>query len=259
MPRTAAPRRTPKPAARRTPPRTALPAPHVALVLDETSSMDRIRTATISAYNEYVATLQRDPSARGARFALIRFNTDRTVAEPATDISAVAPLTLDTYRPAAMTDLYDAIGRTIHRIDSEAPKGPVICVILTDGEENSSKEYRPEQVRALISDRQATGRWTFVYLGANQDAWQAGAALGIPVGNSMTWQPDAHGTKVVMAAAANGTTSGLRAYATAGVTASQSFLSDAGIDKCLACGTTLVLGQVHACVGKNNSGPWLVR
>jgi hypothetical protein len=60
-------------------------------------------------------------------------------------------------------------------------------VILTDGEENASREFTPQQIRDLIRSREATGTWTFVYLAANQDAWAVGGQLGIDPGNTASF------------------------------------------------------------------------
>ena len=51
----------------------------------------------------------------------------------------------------------------------------MIFVILTDGKENASIEYTKSAVLKLIEDRD----WTFLYLGANQDAWKEGSSIGV--------------------------------------------------------------------------------
>lgn len=56
--------------------------------------------------------------------------------------------------------------------------GKVLCVIVTDGLENASREVSPEALQDAISKRESEG-WTFIYLGANQDAWSAGASYGL--------------------------------------------------------------------------------
>lgn len=230
-------------------PTKPLAPPTIAVVLDETGSMLVVKAATISSYNEYVRNLRADKNNAGSRFALTRFNTARTATEGPVDLG-VAPLLTDaSYQPASMTDLYDAIGKTIMRLDAEAPSGPVIVVILTDGEENSSKEYTREAIQKLITEREATGRWTFVYLGANQNAWQVGQSIGVKGGNAMTYAGTALGTMVAMrsAAAATSGITGTYHRSRGTVTGSATAFGDAGIDKCLGCGGKLILGQLHVC------------
>ena len=78
----------------------------------------------------------------------------------------------------------DAIGRTIDniggRLDKSAAKpDKVIVVVLTDGQENASREYTRERVAEMIKHQQEKYAWEFVFLAANQDAFEAGAALNI--------------------------------------------------------------------------------
>lgn len=61
--------------------------------------------------------------------------------------------------------------------------GKVLCVVVTDGLENASREVSQEALAAMTREREAEG-WTFIYLGANQDAWGTGASLGLSGGAS---------------------------------------------------------------------------
>jgi Mg-chelatase subunit ChlD len=99
-------------------------------------------------------------------------------------LSTVRPLDRETYTPGGGTPLLDAMGRTIMWMDLLKPQPErILVVILTDGAENASREFTRPQIQDLIRSREATSSWTFVYLGANQDAWAAGEALGIARGN----------------------------------------------------------------------------
>lgn len=80
---------------------------------------------------------------------------------------------------AGLNDFVDGM-RTVKKVDRKAA-GKVMCVIVTDGLENSSKRVSQEQLQGLIREREADG-WTFIYLGANQDAWDAGATYGFSGG-----------------------------------------------------------------------------
>lgn len=85
-----------------------------------------------------------------------------------------------------MTALYDAIAETVAALEVWLPDGDdwrALCVVLTDGEENSSRTQTKETIRRLIEAKEATGRWTFTYLGANQDAWAEASKMGMAVGN----------------------------------------------------------------------------
>lgn len=84
----------------------------------------------------------------------------------------------------------------VEKVDRKSA-GKVFAVILTDGLENMSTEFTPEVVGALIKAKESEG-WTFIYMGANQDAWAvAGAAgySGTASGQSVNFQSTAKGTK----------------------------------------------------------------
>ena len=165
----------------------------VSFLLDETGSMDSVRDKTVSGFNEYVATLKNTETPTLLR--LMTFNTDGfNVVYDVDDIHSVAELTMESYRPRALTNLYDAIAKLVHdtddRIKRMSPTPRVMCTIMTDGEENSSSEYTRAAIFKLIRDREKEG-WAFVYLGANQDAWAASESIGIHRRNSANYQADA--------------------------------------------------------------------
>jgi hypothetical protein len=104
-----------------------------------------------------------------------------------------------------MTALLDAMGKTITATGerlaamAEADRpGHVIFVTLTDGLENASKEWTRERVFSMVKEQTDTYGWTFVYLGANQDAVAVGQSMGIASGNTITY--DVNNVAVAMAA-----------------------------------------------------------
>ena len=151
---------------------------YVTLILDETGSMQDCKGAAIAGFNHYVAALRREPAE--TRVTLTLFNSRKTeVRYQAMPVTRVHDLDVETYRPQDTTPLYDAIGRTLTAARQEVPAGARrLCVILTDGEENASKEYSRAQIFDMIKAYENEG-WTFLYLGANHDVWAAGEELGI--------------------------------------------------------------------------------
>ncbi len=153
-------------------------AAYVTLILDETGSMQDCKGAAIAGVNAYLTTLRQMPTP--VHFTLTLFNSGKLeVRHRAVPAVQVPELTEQTYQPAESTPLYDAIGRTLaaaaHDAASEAKR---LCVILTDGLENASREYTRAGITGMIKDYQSRG-WIFVYLGADHDAWAAGGDLGI--------------------------------------------------------------------------------
>ena len=164
----------------------------VIFLLDETGSMDSVRDKTISGFNEYIAILKAEGNP--ALVKLMTFNTEGfNVVYDFEDIQCVADLTRESYRPRALTNLYDAIGALVHDIEDYIngtdSKPQVICTIMTDGLENSSREYTRAAAFKLITDKEKEG-WAFTSLGANQDAWAVGESIGIDRRNSANYRAD---------------------------------------------------------------------
>ncbi len=159
----------------------------VGFLLDETGSMDSVREATVSGFNEYLSSLKKREGQ--VVFTLTKFNSERIVTlHDAVPLKDVSPLV--EYHPDATTPLYDAIAHIISKTENavsalkDAPS--VLVVIMTDGLENASKEYNRQRLFELIKRKEADG-WTFAYLGANQDAWAVGSSIGVPQGNSLSY------------------------------------------------------------------------
>jgi hypothetical protein len=177
----------------------------VVLVLDQSTSMGSCRDVTISGFNEYVETLRKSEIKGTGRMTLIKFPSPgfsswastpdpKVVTETVfegRELKDVPALNHDTYSPHGNTPLLDAVGFAITETRKRiaAAKGlppKVILVIQTDGEENQSRSYTRDQIKAMVAECEAAG-WAMVFLGANQDAWQAGAGLGISATHTMAY------------------------------------------------------------------------
>lgn len=109
--------------------------------------------------------------------------TDRPVAEAKSELN-----------PRGMTALLDAVGKSVtdlgvklkNQNESERP-GTVIVVVVTDGYENSSKDWTREGVAQLIKQQEETYKWEFTFLGANMDAVAVGQSFGFQADNSLTY------------------------------------------------------------------------
>ncbi len=173
----------------------------VTFILDESGSMDSCKTDTIGGYNQYIKKLQAD--GKDILFSLTKFDSMHiTRVLDGTNVKEVPALTDKTFTPGASTPLYDAIGKTIQ--GTNETKRNIVCIIMTDGEENSSTEHTKATVEKLIKEKTKQG-WTFVYLGANQDAWAVGQGMGIAKGNVKNY--DVTKTKGVFGALAGATNS----------------------------------------------------
>lgn len=117
-----------------------------------------------------------------------------------TDVQNVEPINRNQYSPEGGTPLYDAIGFIIYdELDwlgntplEERPE-KTLCIILTDGYENSSQVWNQENVKNLIQECREELDWEFIYLGANQDACFVAQGMGMSSGNAYTYAATGEG------------------------------------------------------------------
>jgi hypothetical protein len=151
--------------------------PNILFILDESGSMEDMGVEPVQAVNKFIDDQKVAMGDDGATFSLWKFNS--TVVKVIDDVPLKDVKEFSDFEPKNMTALYDAIG---HAIDTKKKKNSfdnVVCIILTDGLENSSTEYSAATIRSMIKDMEENHNWKFVYLGANQDAFAVGGAMGV--------------------------------------------------------------------------------
>jgi len=164
-------------------------------ILDNSSSMAACWLQTLSAYNEHLDEIKqivRKYPEQEVVVSLCTFNN--TVKHPRVDqpINQFNYLRSRDIDPEGMTALLDAIGTSVDRIQEahgaeiDANKASVVCVILTDGEENASHYYDFPTIARRIDDLEATEKWSFTFIGADIDAWRIGRMLNIKMNKSVS-------------------------------------------------------------------------
>ena len=159
----------------------------VNVILDKSGSMSTKVKDVIGGFNLYLDELAKEPAVDYG-FSLTLFDTVVEMKYKAVPLAKVSKLDDTNYRPNGNTALFDAIGNTVQTVSTDG-FDKTITVIMTDGEENSSREWTLEAIRKLIQSKEAAGNWTFVFLGANLDAFAQGANLGVPMANSVRYDP----------------------------------------------------------------------
>lgn len=169
---------------------------------------------------------QQEEDSDKAVLSLFQFDTEYEKVYENVDVKDVPEYKLI---PRGGTALLDGIGRTINAIGERLDKATekpdnVVIVIITDGEENSSREFTIDKVKELIKHQEDKYSWSFVYIGAQQDAIEVGGSLGISAGSSLTY---GKGSTANMWKAASGQMRSFRtgnAYATANGLEKMSYL-----------------------------------
>jgi hypothetical protein len=66
----------------------------------------------------------------------------------------------------------------------------VIVLIMTDGLENSSKQYSPTAIKTLMETCEQSGKWNFLFLGAGLEVTEVTHAYARGDRNAMSFAKD---------------------------------------------------------------------
>jgi hypothetical protein len=175
----------------------------IAVLVDRSGSMESMHDEMTKAIRIF---LREQANQRGkAQVSLSQFDNYYDDVYSLVEISEVPDYIL---KPRSSTALLDAMGKFITdtgkeldtREENDKPGKVLICVV-TDGYENSSKEWTHAMVKHLVEQQQNDYQWEFVFLGANIDAVQVAQGLGMRANSAMTFTPDS--APVAMASMSN--------------------------------------------------------
>ena len=175
---------------------------HITVILDKSGSMGTCLNDTIGGFNQFLKTQKEIKGEASA--TIVQFDDRYNMMVDMKPLTDIEDLNDKTYVPGGFTALLDAIGKTINsvkaQIENKAKKDKpekVIFVIITDGEENSSKEFNRDQIMSMIESNKKENNWEFVFIGANQDAIKSGGNIGINRGSTLNYVADAKGTQIM--------------------------------------------------------------
>lgn len=174
----------------------------IVVILDESGSMNNKLNDVLGGFNCFLAA-QKKIDVDEARFIMVKFNSTVNIVHLCKDIKSIPDLNSETYQPDGWTALYDAIAEGVRLAEKAKTEDErVICVIMTDGEENSSRKTTLAQVRKLITEHENLGDWTFTYIGENPEKWAA--ETGHSLGNVASYNHAAPQENFMLAAQALG-------------------------------------------------------
>ena len=170
-------------------------------ILDRSGSMFGLEADTIGGFNSMIAKQRRE--AGEALVSTVLFNTTTTVLHDRVPLTRIEPMTDRQYQTGGCTALLDAIGGAIHHIgnvhkyarEEDRPER-TLFVITTDGLENASHSYSADRVRRMIRRQRENYGWEFIFLGANIDAVETAAHIGIDRSRAVNYHSDSRGTRL---------------------------------------------------------------
>lgn len=168
----------------------------VFVALDRSGSMTGEKwTNAIDSLNEYVKGLKKEKIS--GTITIIAFDSNNMLGSAssasgfvgtqssvrliplaeAADIAYFEPIDPIVLSPAGGTPLYDASAHVMNlALENDANR--TVVVILTDGEENTSREYNQLKIKEKVKQLEAK-KWEVIFLGANFDVAQYTASSGL--------------------------------------------------------------------------------
>ena len=171
---------------------------HNLIIVDQSGSMAVIRKEAFEGLNETLKTIRQvaEQHPEQEQFvSLLTFDSTRT-NWLYDNVPALRTRSLgwDDYCPGGCTPLYDAIGTGIARVNAQTAQGePVLVTIITDGEENSSREWTLQMVRNMIDKLKEQG-WTFTLIGTDNLDVES-MARAISINEHMAFRQDSEGAQ----------------------------------------------------------------
>jgi len=173
----------------------------IVLILDRSGSMGGMESDTIGGFNATISAQKK--LLEKARVTTVLFDDQYEMLHDGVDLMQVPEMTEKQYYVRGSTALLDAIGRTILHVAKRQRYAAVqeraervLVVIITDGRENSSREYSGPQIRRMIEREQQKYHWEFLFLGANMDAVTEAGRYGISADRAVRYHNDPRGVKL---------------------------------------------------------------
>lgn len=170
-------------------------------ILDKSGSMGGLESDTIGGYN---AMLNKQKKVPGECYVTtVLFDHGYELLHDRIEIRAISPISSAQYQVGGTTALLDALGRTIFKVENvqkhterDYRADKVLFVIITDGHENSSREFSASKVKTLIEQKKVDQGWEFVFLGANIDAVETAGRYGIAPDRAQSFHADEEGIRL---------------------------------------------------------------
>ena len=157
------------------------------VVMDESGSMADMGSEPLEALNSFVNEQQKALKGDDSTFTLWNFSSTVRLVIGDQRLQDVKYIT--DYYPHGMTALYDGIGNAI---TTKYKKENVVCLIITDGQENSSVEFSGARIKELIHQAETKKNWKFIFMGA-KDIFAEGEKSGFQPKRCVAYTPECPG------------------------------------------------------------------
>jgi ADP-ribosylglycohydrolase len=166
---------------------------NISVLLDRSGSMRQIADDVIGGFNGFLSQHRRNGVPCHVTLAQFDSHDPFELVFENVDITTAPEMHADRYQPRGATPLYDAVGELLDRLEGRRLDRDELLVLITDGLENASRKHDRASIFNRIERLQERG-WTFVFMGADQNAYAAASAIGIGVGNTSNWRRERAGS-----------------------------------------------------------------
>lgn len=163
-------------------------------ILDKSGSMSGLETDSIGGYNSMLA--QQRALTHDCLITTVLFDNECLLLHDRLKLTKVKDMTHKDYLVGGSTALLDAIGQTIQHMSQVKDARNVLFVIITDGQENASRQFTVQTVKRLLEQQKEAKGWEFIFLGANIDAVETASRMGISPDHAADFLSDSEGTQL---------------------------------------------------------------
>lgn len=168
---------------------------HIALVLDESGSMNSVQESTQNGYNGYIQEMINSNKGLKTYCTLVRFVSADEIKVPFENQLLSKSQEIHDYHPSGLTPLYDSIAKAIGILESNSKKGEAcVLTIFTDGQENASREFSmntngQERILSIIKNKVDNYKWMVNYIrcGDISSIKLQASSIGIPASNVVAY------------------------------------------------------------------------
>lgn len=149
----------------------------IALIMDRSGSMRDVWKDAVGGFNSFIQQQKQLLNDKDVKISVIVFDQEYDLIIDSKDLQSFEQVDFSKYYPRGMTSLLDAIGITTNRLgtrfaimNQEDRPEKIIITVMTDGGQNSSKEFNSQQIKDMISEQQSKYNWSYIFLSSDLSA-----------------------------------------------------------------------------------------
>ena len=161
------------------------------LLLDKSGSMEPATADVIGGFKKFIEDQKALPGE--ATMTLVQFSDTIVTTYENKNINDVGALVYSTVGRTALLEAacttIDKIGERLGKTTDDQRPEKIIFAIMTDGEENASgREFTSALLKEKIKHQTEVYNWSFLFMGANIDAFKTGDSLGVAASTTRCYQ-----------------------------------------------------------------------